>query len=54
MSHTVQGHSGQMSHSEELWQNVVHWGRQWQHSPVFLPGELHEQYEKIKAYDTKR
>ena len=26
--------------------DVVHWGRQWQTTSVFLPWEPHEQYEK--------
>ena len=26
------------SHSEELWQNLTHWRRKWQSTPVFLPG----------------
>ena len=26
-------------HSEEFWQNVVHWRKKWQPTPVFLPGE---------------
>ena len=30
----------------ELWQNVVHWRREWQTTSVFLPWEPHEQYEK--------
>ena len=31
-----------------LWQNVVHWRREWQTTSVFLPWEPHEQYEKAK------
>ena len=27
---------------------VVHWRRKWQPTPVFFPGELHEQYDKVK------
>ena len=41
-------------HSEEFWQNVVHWRKKWQPTPVFLPGEPREQYEKAKRYDTGR
>ena len=48
MSHAMQGHPGQTGHSEEFWQNVVHWRREWQSTPVFLPGEHHEQYEEAK------
>ena len=33
-------------HSGEVWQNVVHWRREWQTTSVFLPWEPHEQYEK--------
>ena len=48
MSHETQGHLRQMGHKEEFWQNVVHWRREWQSTPVFLPGEHHEQYEEAK------
>ena len=34
--------------ASQFWQNVVHWRREWQTSSVFLPWELHEQYEKKK------
>ena len=44
----MQGHSRWTCHSEELWQNVVHYRREWQTAPVFLLRELHEQYEKAK------
>ena len=37
-----------MGHGGEVWQNVVHWRRQWQTTSVFLPWEPHEQYEKQK------
>ena len=30
------------------WQNVVHWRRERQTTPAFLPWEPHEQYEKTK------
>ena len=40
-----------MGHREEFWQNVVHWRRKWKITPVFLPGEPHEQYENSKRYD---
>ena len=36
------------------WQNVVHWRREWQTTPVFLPWEPHEQCENAKRYDTER
>ena len=35
-------------HGGEVWQNVVHWRREWQTTSVFLPWEPHEQYEKAK------
>ena len=28
----------------EIWQNAVHWRREWQTTSVFLPREPHEQY----------
>ena len=30
-------------------QNVVHWRRKWQTTPVFLPQKPHQQYEKTKS-----
>lgn len=36
----------QMSHSEELWQNMVYRRWKWQIAPTFLPWEHHERYEK--------
>ena len=33
-------------HGGEVWQNVVHWRREWQTTSVSLPWEPHEQYEK--------
>ena len=35
MSHAVQGHPRRTGHSGELWQNVVHWRREWQTTPAF-------------------
>ena len=54
MSHAMQGHPRQTGHSEEFWQNTVHWIREWQTTLAFLPWEPHEQYEKAKRYDTER
>ena len=34
--------------------NVVHWKGEWQTTPVLLPPEPHELYEKAKGYDTRR
>ena len=39
MNHAVKGHPGQTGHGREFWQNVVHWRREWQTTPVFLPQE---------------
>ena len=47
----VQGHPRWMGHSEEFSQTVVPWRRKWQHTPKFLPGKLHEQYEEAKRYE---
>ena len=41
MSHAIQGHPRRMRHSGEF-QSVVHWRREWQTTPVFLPREPHE------------
>ena len=43
-----------MSLIVRVWQNVVHWRREWQTTSVFLPWEPHEQYEKAKRYNTER
>ena len=53
MTHALQGHPGQTGPSEEFWQTVVHWRRQWTH-PVLSPGDPHRQYEKAERYDTGR
>ena len=50
----MQGHSRQTGHSEEFWQYMFHWRREWQSTPVFLPQEPHEQYEKAKRYDNRK
>ena len=41
-----------MGHGGEFWQNVAHWRREWETTSVFLPWELHEQYEKGKKIGT--
>ena len=41
--------SRRAGHGGEVWQNVVHWRREWQTSSVFLLWEPHEQYEKAKC-----
>ena len=45
-----QGHSRWTIHSEEFWQNVIHWRRKWQTTPVYLPWETHELYKKAYIY----
>ena len=53
MSHARQGHPRLTDHSEELWENVVHWRKKWQITPVFLPGEPQEQHENAKRWHWK-
>ena len=53
-AHALQGHSKWMGESEEFWQNVVHWRREWQTKSVFLSQEPHEQYKGAKRYDIER
>ena len=50
----MQGHPKCMGHCEEFWQNMVHWKRKWQTTPVFFLREPHKQYEKAERYDTGR
>ena len=42
LSHAVWGHPRQAGRGGEVWQNVVHWGRESQTTSVFLPWEPHE------------
>ena len=37
LSHALWGHPKQASHGGEVWQNVVHWRKEWQTTSVFLP-----------------
>ena len=46
LSHALWGHPRRAGHCGEVWQNVVHWRREWQTTSVFLPWEPHEQYER--------
>ena len=48
LSHAVWGHPRWSGHGGEVWQNVVHWRREWQTTSEFLPWEPHEQYENAK------
>ena len=44
----IQGHARWTGHGVELWQNMVHWKKEWQSTPVFLLQEPHKDYEKVK------
>ena len=46
LSHAVWGHPKRTGHGGEVWQNVVHWRREWQTTSVFMPWEPHEAYER--------
>ena len=46
LSHALWGQPRRAGHGGQVWQNVVHWRREWQTTSVFLPWEPHEQYEK--------
>ena len=39
LSHAVWGHPRRTGYGGEVWQNVVHWGREWKTTSVFLPWE---------------
>ena len=43
-----------MGHNREFWQNVIHWRREWQTTPVYLLWELHKLYKRTKRHDTER
>ena len=47
-------HPRKTGHSEGFCQKVIHWGREWQTTPVFLLWEPHEHNEKAKRCDTRR
>ena len=53
LSHAMWGHPRLEGHGGDVWQNVVHWRREWQTTSVFLPWEPHEQYEKSIQESTK-
>ena len=46
LSYAVWGYPRRVGHGGEVWQNVVHWRREWRTTSVFLPWEPHEQYER--------
>ena len=48
LSHPMWGHPRWRGHSREVWQNMVHWRKEWQTTSVFLPWEPHERYKKAK------
>ena len=50
MSHALQGHPRELSPNEVFWENMIHWRRKWQTTPVFLSEKFHGQYEKAKRY----
>ena len=47
LSHAMWGHPRRTGHGGEVWQNVVHWRREWQTTSVFLPWEPQEQYGRV-------
>ena len=53
MSHAVWDYPRQMGQSGEFWQNVIHWRREWETTPVYLPWELHELYKQAKYMTLK-
>ena len=53
LSHALWGHPRREGHGGKVWQNVVHWRREWQTASVFLPWEPHEQYERQKERTLK-
>ena len=42
LSHALWGHPRWAGHSGEVWQDVIHWRREWQTTSVFVPWEPHE------------
>ena len=46
LSHALCGQPRQTSHGGEIWQNVVHWRKEWKITSAFLPWEPHEQCER--------
>ena len=48
LSHALWGHSRWTGHGGEVWQNVVHWRREWQTTLVFLPREPHNSMKRQK------
>ena len=49
LSHAVWGHPRRAGHGGEVWQNVVHWRREWQATSVFLPWQPHKQYQNDRT-----
>ena len=48
LRHAVCGHPRRKGHGGEVWQNVVHWRREWQTTSLFLPWESHEQFTSVQ------
>ena len=54
MSHATQGQPRWIGQSGEFWQNIIHWRRERQTTPVHLQWGPHELYKKAKRYETER
>ena len=55
ISHALQGYPRWTGHIREFWQNMIHWMREWQIIPLYLPGVPHELHKgPKKKNDTKR
>jgi len=54
MSHAVQDHGRQTGHSGQFWQNLVHWRRGWQTTPVFLLWEHHDSMTKVMILEDEQ
>ena len=54
LSHAVWGHPRWVDPGGEVWQNVVHWRREWQTTSVLLPWEPHEQRSRDKHIMTQQ
>ena len=50
MSHALYSHPRQKGHSRDFWQNVIHWRREWQSSPVYLLWESQDLHKRTKRY----
>ena len=48
ISHALQGYPRWTGHIREFWQNMIHWMREWQIIPLYLPGVPHELHKGPK------